>query len=328
MEPRGLPGDVGNRHAARCTGCGSARWTACLHRSRSFGLELGFPFGWQIVDELVDKRLRSRAIDAVLTSGDGARLRTLVHLLTKGEAARSISKLIRDTVNELYDLFQDTAEEAWHKVPRYKPLDEAQLAATLEELRAAELTEKRMSKARDEDCAGGRRRLGRVSEEGLGRQGGPERIGVLQQADPGCRGGHLSAAARPCESGTGRPRGGSDGSLPRAAGDVPRGVPAAEERQSCAAVRGRHTPPGRCRPSCRSGQLELSSGRADRSSAVGRISGYLAAAVARDPALGRTRDGRREGTSFFCVGTSSRRSTAGGAGSRRSSTPSTGNCRG
>ena len=128
--------------------------------AHSFGLELGFPFGWQIVDELVDKRLRSRAIDAVLTSGDGARLRTLVHLLTKGEAARSISKLIRDTVNELYDLFQDTAEEAWHKVPRYKPLDEAQLAATLEELRAAELTEKRMSKARDEDCRGRTKAIG------------------------------------------------------------------------------------------------------------------------------------------------------------------------
>ncbi len=121
--------------------------------ARSFGLELGFPFGWQIVDELFDKRLRSRAIDAVLTSGDGAQLRTLVHLLTKGEATRSISTLIRDTVNELYDLFQDTAQEAWHKVPRYKPLDEGQLTAAIEELRAAALTEKRMARARDEDCA-------------------------------------------------------------------------------------------------------------------------------------------------------------------------------
>lgn len=120
--------------------------------ARSFGLEFGFPFGWQIVDELVDQRLRTRAIDAVLTSGDGAQLRTLVHLLTKGEAARSISALIRETVNELYDLFQDTAEKAWHKVPRSQPLDETQLAATLAELRSAELSDSRMSKARDEDC--------------------------------------------------------------------------------------------------------------------------------------------------------------------------------
>ena len=87
------------------------------------------------------------------TSGDERKLRTLVHLLTKGEASRSISQLIRDTVNETYDLFQDTAQDAWYRVPRFKPLDAAELAATLEELRAADLPEKRMAKARDEDAA-------------------------------------------------------------------------------------------------------------------------------------------------------------------------------
>ena len=70
-----------------------------------------------------------------------------MHLLTKGEASRSISQLIRDTVNEMYDLFQDTSRDAWHKVPRFKPLDAAELAATLDELRAADLPDKRMTKA-------------------------------------------------------------------------------------------------------------------------------------------------------------------------------------
>ncbi len=121
--------------------------------ARSFGLELGFPFGWQIVEDLFDARLRSRAIDAVLTSGDEAKLRTLVHLLTKGEASRSISQLIRETVNEMYDLFQDTSRDAWYKVPRFKPLDATELAVTLDDLRAADLPEKRMAKARDEDAA-------------------------------------------------------------------------------------------------------------------------------------------------------------------------------
>jgi ATP-dependent helicase/nuclease subunit A len=121
--------------------------------ARSFGLELGFPFGWQIVEDLFDARLRSRAVDAVLTSGDERKLRTLVHLLTKGEASRSISQLIRDTVDEMYDLFQDTSRDAWYRVPRSKPLDAAELAVTLDELRAAELPEKRMAKARDEDVA-------------------------------------------------------------------------------------------------------------------------------------------------------------------------------
>lgn len=121
--------------------------------ARSFGLELGFPFGWQIVEDLFDARLRGQAIDAVLTAGDEQKLRTLVHLLTKGEASRSISQLIRDTVDEMYDLFQDTAREAWFKVPRFKSLDDVQLSATLDDLRAADLPEKRMAKARDEDVA-------------------------------------------------------------------------------------------------------------------------------------------------------------------------------
>jgi len=121
--------------------------------ARSFGLELGFPFGWQIVEDLFDVRLRSRAIDAVLTSGDEAKLRTLVHLLTKGEASRSISQLIRETVNQMYDLFQETSREAWCKVPRCKPLDAMELAAALQDLQLADVPDKRMAKARDEDLA-------------------------------------------------------------------------------------------------------------------------------------------------------------------------------
>ena len=121
--------------------------------ARSFGLELGFPFSWQIVEDLFDARLRSQAIDAVLTAGDEAKLRTLVHLLTKGEASRSVSQLIREAVKEMYELFQETARDAWCKVPRTKPLDPAGLAAVLEELQTADPPDKRMTKARDDDLA-------------------------------------------------------------------------------------------------------------------------------------------------------------------------------
>jgi ATP-dependent exoDNAse (exonuclease V) beta subunit len=119
--------------------------------ARSFGLELGLPPGWQIVEEIVDARLRSRAIEAVLAGGDSAKLRTLVNLLTKGEATRSVSQLIRDAVDGLYGLLLETDEAAWRKVPRDKPLDEPELAATLEALRTAELPGGALRKARDED---------------------------------------------------------------------------------------------------------------------------------------------------------------------------------
>lgn len=121
--------------------------------ARSFGLELGFPLGWQIVEDLFDARLRSRAIDAVLTSGDEAKLRTLVHLLTKGEASRSISQLIRDAVNEMYDLFQETPREAWCQVPRFKPLDATEFDAAVRQLQQADVPDKRMSTAREQDLA-------------------------------------------------------------------------------------------------------------------------------------------------------------------------------
>jgi ATP-dependent helicase/nuclease subunit A len=119
--------------------------------ARSFSLELGLPPGWQIIDELVDARLRREAIHSVLSDGDTAELRTLIQLLTKGEASRGVSQLIRETVDGLYNLYLGTEAEAWNKVPRSKPLDPAELAETLEALRVAELPNQRMQTARDAD---------------------------------------------------------------------------------------------------------------------------------------------------------------------------------
>lgn len=117
----------------------------------SFAFEIGLPPGWRIVDELDDVRLRSQAINAVLTQDDPSTLRTLLNLLAKGQASRSVSQLIHDTVDALYDLFLDTEAEAWTKVPRFKALDEAQLAEALEDLRNADLPVASLSKARDAD---------------------------------------------------------------------------------------------------------------------------------------------------------------------------------
>ncbi|MCH5375566.1 MAG: UvrD-helicase domain-containing protein, partial [Planctomycetes bacterium] len=69
--------------------------------ARSFSLELGLSPGWTIIDDLLDARLRRDAIHAVLSAGDTGELRTLIQLLTKGEASRGVSQLIRDTVDEL-----------------------------------------------------------------------------------------------------------------------------------------------------------------------------------------------------------------------------------
>jgi ATP-dependent exoDNAse (exonuclease V) beta subunit len=119
--------------------------------ARSFTFEIGLPPGWQIVNELDDARLRSQAINTVLTQDDPSRLRTLLNLLAKGQASRSVSQLIHDTVDALYDLFQETEAEAWAKIPRSKPLDEVQLAEALEDLGSVDLPDASLSKARDAD---------------------------------------------------------------------------------------------------------------------------------------------------------------------------------
>ncbi len=120
--------------------------------ARSFSLELGMPPGWQIIDDLLDARLRREAVHTVLRSSDATELRTLIQLLTKGEAVRGISQLIHETISGLYHLFLDTSEPAWQAIPRGRRREPGELAAALRDLRELELPAQRMRTARDADC--------------------------------------------------------------------------------------------------------------------------------------------------------------------------------
>jgi ATP-dependent exoDNAse (exonuclease V) beta subunit len=104
----------------------------------SFGLELGMPLGWTIADEQLDAQLRARAIELVLRGGE-KQVRELMHLLTKGEAERTVSRLLHDTVDDLYSLYLETPADAWRCVPRPKRLTGEKLATVLEEFTAIEL---------------------------------------------------------------------------------------------------------------------------------------------------------------------------------------------
>jgi ATP-dependent exoDNAse (exonuclease V) beta subunit len=91
-----------------------ARTTRNLHRLRvstldsffmaiagSFSLELGLPADWEIVEEITDAALRAEAIRAALANDATSDLLTLVHLLTKGETTRSISRVVQSTIADL-----------------------------------------------------------------------------------------------------------------------------------------------------------------------------------------------------------------------------------
>ncbi|NLX56572.1 MAG: UvrD-helicase domain-containing protein [Planctomycetaceae bacterium] len=112
----------------------------------SFSLELGLPPGWQIVDELQEQYLRSEAIQRTLQGDSTREVQRLVQLMAKGTAQRSVSELVRDTVDKLYDLYMATDAEAWHQIPQPRPLRDKTLAALIQELRDAPLPENNRAK--------------------------------------------------------------------------------------------------------------------------------------------------------------------------------------
>ncbi len=124
----------------------------------SLSLELGLPPGWRIVEASADDRLRTEAIHAVLAESEAESTVALMHLLTKGEATRSVSDQIRDLVNNLYVLYLETAAEAWQALPRPARVAQAELEAAMEQLAAAPLpADKRCAPARENDLQRARR---------------------------------------------------------------------------------------------------------------------------------------------------------------------------
>ncbi len=99
----------------------------------NFGLELGLPLGWQIVDEIEEERIRADAIQRLLAACELGDAAGLVHLLNKGEAVRSVTREINDVVKSMYDVFRETSAtpDAWDRLSRRTELEPAQLADAL-----------------------------------------------------------------------------------------------------------------------------------------------------------------------------------------------------
>jgi ATP-dependent exoDNAse (exonuclease V) beta subunit len=125
--------------------------------ARSFSLELGLPPGWQIIDEVADQRLRAEAVRAVLREEATTEVVSLMNLLTKGEATRSVSEQIASLVNELYGFFVEAPAEAWQALVRHKELPDKELHAALLALEQAPIAKgNRCATAREQDLANAR----------------------------------------------------------------------------------------------------------------------------------------------------------------------------
>ncbi len=107
--------------------------------ARSFSLELGLPPGWQVADEVIDGRLRAAAIRETLNAESTEDVLRLMNLLTKGDAARSVSEQISGQVNSMYDLYLEAPPAAWDCLQRPKMIPKEEIAAKLVELQEAKL---------------------------------------------------------------------------------------------------------------------------------------------------------------------------------------------
>ncbi|MGH7136460.1 MAG: UvrD-helicase domain-containing protein, partial [Pirellulales bacterium] len=125
--------------------------------ARSFDFELGLSPGWKIVEESTDGRLRSEAVQAVLAGGETRDTFTLLHLLTKGEATRSVGQQLQSLISDLYSLYQQTSANAWNAIERPPRLADEKLAAALEALSQCKLPKgKKIAAARERDLAAAR----------------------------------------------------------------------------------------------------------------------------------------------------------------------------
>ncbi len=120
--------------------------------AQTFGLELGLPPGWQIVDEMDDAAMQAEAVRRIVAQESISDALELMHLLHKGEAARSVAEEIAGLVSGLYGAFVDAPEAAWDALPRLKPLAPHELQEAIDAVAAFDLRENdRLAGARDKD---------------------------------------------------------------------------------------------------------------------------------------------------------------------------------
>ncbi|WP_437187487.1 UvrD-helicase domain-containing protein [Planctomicrobium sp. SH668] len=137
-----------------------AQFTRQLHRVRistldgffaqlagSQSLELGFPSGWRILDPVEVQDLKTQALETMLREGDQKELVQLMHLLDKGDSSRSVSGLMRSTIDDMYSIFIDSSEESWDRFPEHKFLTAEHREELLQGMAQLQTDQKRIQTA-------------------------------------------------------------------------------------------------------------------------------------------------------------------------------------
>lgn len=118
----------------------------------SYTLELGLPPGWSIIDDQEDQQLRNEALATIIREETTADIRRLTNLLSKGDAGRTVTSLIRDTINGFYEVFEQSNVEAWQTLPQLTRLTDTERDAAIDTLSQVDLPQhKSIEKARTKD---------------------------------------------------------------------------------------------------------------------------------------------------------------------------------
>lgn len=104
--------------------------------ARLFGLDLGLPPGWSVVEEVDDRALRSEAVGAALADAPAAELAELLYALHGGRPRRSVHEALLQAVQTGYAIWLDSEAPAWDRALRLPP---AETAGTDEEIDADSL---------------------------------------------------------------------------------------------------------------------------------------------------------------------------------------------
>ncbi len=120
-----------------------------------FSLELGFPTGWQMIDQIKQEQILREGIFSSFHQSQVDIANQLLGMLFKGETERAISNQLFSLANNLFPVWKQTNEQAWHQVERPKVLDSDFLLQAKEELMKALLPQKKEKTTKKGSAAAG-----------------------------------------------------------------------------------------------------------------------------------------------------------------------------
>ena len=117
--------------------------------ARSFSLELALPLDWSISTNQLLSELSDLSIQEMLSSQNAIKM---MHLLAKGETQRGVARLIRQTVDDVYGIYQDSKESAWNQLSQPSGmLGKEEIAILIDALEQAPANGKLQGQRKDKD---------------------------------------------------------------------------------------------------------------------------------------------------------------------------------